>query len=275
MVTCNLAGRIGNQLFQVAATIATANKYGLAYHIPDHTMNNTEWPPVFTNLTNHRYNDSLPMTIIREVQHSYQEINLPDEVISGKANAVLQGYWQSWKYAEQDTLFTPSGAKREKGYGYIMSIFGLNPMVMLYKTAAIHIRMGDYKLYPSKHPIVTKDYLAQAIEKIYNEGIRNFFVFSDELEEAVDLARSSTNLDVLIEPLFSPDTITSPFDELRIMSKFKHIIISNSSFSWWAAYAKGYRKFIVTPDESNWFGIDNKNLDVKDLIPAEWHRIKY
>lgn len=263
MVTCNLVGRTGNQLFQVATTIATAKRHGLPYHIPAHTLNNKEWPPAFTTLTNPDYNESLPMVSIRETQHSYQEIHIPKEHYD--KNVVLNGYFQSYKYFDD---------YREE----ILELFEFESLWVFSETitemfALVHIRIGDYKLYPTKHPIVTKDYLSRAIKTVRGNGAERFDLFSDTMNEAMPLLISAGVKEATCYPFkFHP----TDMETIQFMSKYKNIIISNSSFSWWAAYASNHPdKFIVTPDESNWFGPENSHLDVKDLIPPEWHRIKY
>ena len=49
------------------------------------------------------------------------------------------------------------------------------------------------------------------------------------------------------------------------MSCCNHNIISNSSFSWWAAYLNPYKeKIVIAP--SNWSGV----YEVKDLYLKGW-----
>ena len=54
--------------------------------------------------------------------------------------------------------------------------------------------------------------------------------------------------------------------DLILMSKGKFFIISNSTFSWWAAFlARNKRKFIILPKQ--WTSNINTNLD---LIYKYW-----
>ena len=51
-----------------------------------------------------------------------------------------------------------------------------------------------------------------------------------------------------------------------LMSKAKYFVISNSTFSWWAAfYSESKDKFIILP--KNWF---KKDLINPNLIYKEW-----
>lgn len=51
MITCELNGRMGNQMFQIAAVIGTALKYGVPYSIPKRTLNDLF--PVYFTYPNH------------------------------------------------------------------------------------------------------------------------------------------------------------------------------------------------------------------------------
>ena len=53
-----------------------------------------------------------------------------------------------------------------------------------------------------------------------------------------------------------------------------HNIISNSSFSWWAAWLNdNERKQIISPKKENWFGEFYSHYNMNDLIPEDWEQI--
>ncbi len=58
------------------------------------------------------------------------------------------------------------------------------------------------------------------------------------------------------------------FVEMCLMSMFKNIIISNSTFSWWGAYLS------ISPDNVfiplRWFGPKLSHLDVRGLYVNSW-----
>ena len=54
------------------------------------------------------------------------------------------------------------------------------------------------------------------------------------------------------------------------MSKCKHNIIANSSFSWWGAWLnQNHDKIVIAPKK--WV-LKNEN-NFKDIIPEKWHKI--
>ena len=53
-----------------------------------------------------------------------------------------------------------------------------------------------------------------------------------------------------------------------------HNIISNSSFSWWAAWLNNNpQKRIISPKVKNWFGPYYAHYNMNDLIPDLWEQI--
>lgn len=53
------------------------------------------------------------------------------------------------------------------------------------------------------------------------------------------------------------------------MSRCRHNIIANSTFSWWGARLNAQPgKSVVAPD--TWFGV--ATLDGRDIVPSSWHR---
>lgn len=258
MVTCKLIGQLGNQLFQIAATIGYAKKHNLEYCIPNQTLNNTWASYRFDGV---KYCDEIykgtnvvTATTYREPSHSYTEIPLiPANHI------VLEGYFQSEKYF--------SHCKEDVLNAFSWEYPGIENSV------SIHVRRGDYLLYPTKHPTVTIDYLNQSIRYFTKLGYNRFMVFSD------DMPWCKENINDRNEFWFCEfeySSLNTPLEDFFLMARCEHNIISNSTFSWWGAWLnKNPNKIVVSPSKENWFGIDNKHLSTEDLIPDNWVQIKY
>ena len=92
-----------------------------------------------------------------------------------------------------------------------------------------------------------------------------FFVFSDDIE----WVKENLNITFPVVYLSGIKNIKS-YEELVLMSKCKHNIIANSSFSWWGAWLNtNQKKIVIAP--KRWF--NDVKLDTTDLIPENWIRI--
>jgi len=274
MVSVNLVGRMANQMFQIACCIAYALRNGLEYHIPAHTLNDKVWKPVFTHLENPNWNPKLPSVLIREESHSYKEIPKAERrlsmVIMNKGdvtddilvdyNIIIDGYRQSIKYFED---YLP---EVRKAFG-----FSYQPITIL--TASLHIRLGDYKIYPTKHPIINNDYIRRAIIKMVIKGACHIIVFSDEIDEAQKIM-NVVDASESVQITYSRGK--SELNDFQEMLNHTHFIISNSTYSLMAAIlSESNKKIVISPSKDNWFGEGNKHLSTDDIIPDSFIQLKY
>lgn len=262
-----------NQAFQIACCIAYALRNGLEYHIPAHTLNDSVWKPMFTHLENPKWNPELPQIKVKEKSHSY--IKIPDifdmpSFIKEEAqwdgkdfpnlNIIIDGYRQSLKYFED---YLPE----------VRKAFGFDYIPNKKDTCSIQVRRGDYLQHPTKHPVVTYEYLIRAINKMTDEGYESFLFHSDDIcwcKEFVDVCIYPDWLD------FKFSENKTELQDFQSMLNCGSFIISNSTFSLMAAIlSENPNKIVISPDESNWFGENNRHLSVVDLIPKEYIRIKY
>ena len=89
------------------------------------------------------------------------------------------------------------------------------------------------------------------------------FFFSDDFVLAKHLF---SKLEISLPVQFAESPENYPEETLMLMSQSDAIVISNSSFSWWAAQLGKKSKFVVYP--SKWL---RGMLDPEDLFPTEWH----
>ncbi len=126
----------------------------------------------------------------------------------------------------------------------------------------LHIRRGDYKLFPQLQ-VCNESYYANAVKLAVSElDSPVFYVFSTGHED-VEWVRKNYSFDAEVRyvDLDNPD-----YEELRLMMACKHFIVSNSTFSWWAAIlsdAAGDEKRVWAPDE--WL----KGCKT-DMLPETW-----
>lgn len=252
MVSCKLYGRLGNQLFQISTALAYSWDYMVPFRLPTVTENMDAWPHYFYEhpALKSYFGTADPSFYIQQ-GHRYIPIPKID-----KPHVVLDGFFQSYKFFDDyesriQNLFNPEWEP-------------------LKSVCSVHIRRGDYLMYPTKHPVVTEQYLKKAIDLVMSKRHVSLLIyFSDDIEWTSKFA-SKIGIRYVIS------TGKDSLEDVRLMSCCSSNIISNSSFSWWGAYLnKDIYKTVVSPHEDNWFGIDNKHLDVSDLLPETWNTIKY
>jgi len=299
ILSCKLMGGLGNQLFQIFATISIALSAKKLYVFPysdvltTGIVRRTYWYSLLDNLWNNTtWNNpevdnprifSLPSIEEKGFEH--------DELVVVRVNleknpACLHGYFQSYKYFEKhyETIIQLIGlqvkqqaikektkvfqgvSKKEKE-----EAFGEEGVT----TVSLHFRLGDYVSKQSHHPIMSIKYYMSALRNIIDKlGSDTFRViyFGETTDE--------TTIKICIQILekiypyieFVKADLEEDWEQLLMMSLCDHNIIANSSFSWWGAYFNSHKDKIVCYP-SLWFGPAMSNHDTKDLCPPEWVRV--
>jgi len=128
----------------------------------------------------------------------------------------------------------------------------------------VHVRLGDY-VNESNFGIPSKKYFHDSIIELWSLSIfSRISLFSNDIFAALEYIPSS-----LQEHLWMPsERLTSAAETLELMRHGKGYVLSNSSFSWWAAalsYTDAPSVICPTP----WF---QKKTEPVDLVPKEWTR---
>jgi hypothetical protein len=216
-------GRLGNQLFQVAAALGYARKHGAEWGFPSDTRetpNLRKFFPKIPVLDGHfkRFNRTDPS------QFNYEEFPKFNQ------DTTLVGFFQSLKYFEhcQDE---------------VKELFKLD--IKPVDSVSIHIRRGDYVVHSNSFPPVTGDYIKLAIDKILYDLTEikiKCIVFSD------DIGWCKNNLLSIHNAIFEFSEGRNEFEDLSLMASCSHHIIANSTFSWWGAYlGHNPNKIVISP----------------------------
>ena len=93
-VTCKLYGGLGNQLFQIFATIAYSLQHNIDF-LFEYNENlgkrNTYWNTLLTSISDHVIITVPPTTLVNQGTHGFVKLAAPKE------NIMLNGYFQSFK----------------------------------------------------------------------------------------------------------------------------------------------------------------------------------
>lgn len=201
----------------------------------------------------------------------------------------LEGYWQTEKYfmpvADQvreafdvDRLLAAQNGEASRSGDETAQIQSSQVQAYLQKitdtqSVSLHIRRGDY-LTPENQAlfggICTEAYYREAMRRMREQypGCQ-FFLFTNDKEWARDRfsggeAGKEAAGDVIVVDL----PRDSDQEEFALMSRCKHHILANSSFSWWASYLNpNPAKTILAP--SKWLN----GWDCQDFYREDMQKI--
>lgn len=186
-----------------------------------------------------------------------------DSIFKIRDNSYVSGIWPSPRYFKsiEDIVFKDIMLKNHlsKNAEFFLG------KIQEYNSVSIHIRRGDYLKYPNKFGLCSLEYYEKAVEKIKQSVISPvFFVFSDDINYAKE------NLKIGHNVFYVSGLDVEDYEELVLMSKCKHNIMANSTFSWWGAWLnKNRNKIVIAP---KMLRKDDKNTS--DFIPQEWNWIR-
>jgi len=286
VVSCYLMGGLGNQLFQIFATISYGIDAGRVIVFPfaqvltTGTHRPTYWNNFLKSLlsfttnnpTNKITNDSVySFPMLKETGFSYKKLihatNNPE--------IILHGYFQSYKYFKhnQATLFSilhldqwHIDIRREHFSGD--NAVGIN--------VSMHFRIGDYQHIQHAHPVLPYQYYDNAIREIRGRvgqtSLRILYFCEAQDRQIVEtvIAKLKTKYEDI--KFVNVDSTIPDWKQMLMMSCCHHNIIANSTFSWWGAYLnRNPEKVVCYPNK--WFGPALTNNSTDDLFPPEWCKI--
>lgn len=295
MITINIIGGLGNQMFQYAFGYAISKEKSVkikldtsgfdVYDLRSYELSlfnieeNSDLKPAYIfllNQLNGKNNTLLIKTfrkmlrgLLRFTSFYYQEKKefvFDKDVFNIKIDTYFYGYWQNEKYFK----------KYRKELLEIFTLKNIHPKTIEYQqqivksdAVSIHIRRGDYVTDThtnSVHGTCDVRYYKRAVmEVLKNKKQAHFFIFSDDLDWA------KKNLDFIDNKTFVRLESEIPdHEEMHLMSKCKHNIIANSSFSWWGAWMnKNSTKIVIAPKK--WF--KNSKMNQSQIVPHDWIKI--
>lgn len=277
-----MSGGLGNQMFQYAFGISMAERYHRDLYLdtyfytkhPERTFELDVYNVPYKGKSVYKsYNQirlyvqripflSAAMGIIKEKkEYSF------DKRVNKRAYKYYTGYWQNLRYLEgmkgrlQD-FFSYQGELTELQKKLIIDMVNE-------ESVAVHVRHGDYQSpkFNKVYYLLTEKYYQNAIgyiDKHCKSKELKFYFFSDDIEWC------KNTFSAIKDAVFVDQSISNnQHIDFMLMKKCKHIIIANSTYSWWAAWLKEQAGIVVAP--SNWYFDENKNLDaVKALIEPDW-----
>lgn len=295
MVKVALTGGLGNQMFQYAfaRNIAVKNKSSLCLNtsylqskLPfknlatqmryeldifnihaqiSHNFFQSKYAYPFAKIE-HILKDLWNSKKLNEVRESH--FHFQPALLHTKDNCYIKGNFQSHKYfiEIEDVIrndFSFKNKLTNENLAWQHQIENSNAV-------SIHFRRGDYitlKQNVNKFAQIPFSYYQNAIQHIA-EKIENpvFFIFTDD----VHWIKSNFTTEFPYYIVENNNTATTNYLDMQLMSKCKHNIICNSTFSWWAAWLNANKnKIVIAPNR--WFTDDKINSN--DIYPSDWIKL--
>lgn len=303
-------GGLGNQLFQIFATIAYSIQLQQPFAftnarqlgIGSTTVRSTYWDSIFKRLQpflqpSTNFHPS-KWHLVKEPHFSFADLMpiMADLLQRNNNRIMIHGYFQSEKYfAEHYSTICRMLHIEQQRYILLDKLDKLNQldqsdmgttMDVFSHTISLHFRLGDYVALSDFYPLATIDYYIASLQHIIertNESSWQVMYFCEDadlpkvlnqiniISAHVPLTFIRANLDISNRVAPSADNTLTDWEQLLLMSCCKHNIIANSSFSWWGAYFNTNSDKIVCYPK-HWFGpAASATIDsTADLCPTEW-----
>jgi len=269
-------GGLGNQLFQIFATIAYGFKSNnqicfLAFETlggGSTTVRHTYWNTLLSKMQPFLIRGMQQVRVFKEDGFPYKELPVGE---MKQGNVLIYGYFQSYKYFQGQFEMICRLIGLEKTRNVLTTKLNMGGDYFD-NIISMHFRIGDYKKIQEYHPLATYEY--------YDRSLRHFKItHPTQIFTALYFCEDQDLTDVMIivdrlsakypEYKFIRDeNALEDWEQLLLMSCCHHNIVANSSFSWWAAYFNSHKDKVVCYP-SVWFGKVAKN-DTRDLCPPEW-----
>ncbi|GHT18848.1 alpha-1,2-fucosyltransferase [Bacteroidia bacterium] len=133
---------------------------------------------------------------------------------------------------------------------------------------SIHVRRSDYlseKLSKIYAGICSEEYYQRAVDFMIGKNKNTvFYVFSDEIKWC------ENTLNIPNAVFINWNKNTNNVADLYLMSRCKHNIIANSTFSWWAAFLnENAEQMVIAP--KRWF--NEGSFEEPNIFPENWIRL--
>lgn len=246
-----LAGGLGNQLFQAYAALYSAQRtnskaFGITNRLTETSHGSSilefDWQGSLSPL-------ELPATLYMELQalgfissaarrkissvgRTILQVNEPGYVELPHVNGeslYLRGYFQSSQYFSG--LKSPILPELPHQSPLLRSAMEIASRP---GTLAVHMRRGDYLQHLTTHGLLGPEYYLPAVLAVNDTlgDLDNIWVFSDSSVTSEDLGLGRWGGQV---KFFRDEFPLSDIETLRVLAEFRSIVIGNSTFSYWGA----------------------------------------
>jgi hypothetical protein len=260
-------GRLGNQLWQIAAVLGIADRHGYPPALPSDWMYRSYFQ-IPDEFYTDDFSDVADITQTTSVDH-----------MDPRARPYAQDYHLWWPIKDcildwfQPTEKAIRNLQRAASWDDLMALSG--PLVSVHVRRGDNVTEGTWKR--EFHAPRPASYFLEAIDMVQSVAKHNVVVFSDDL----DWCRQNIPADLYFvggspypkegTPGWGTMTPTDYADLFAMMMCDYHVI-SNSTFAWWGAFlSRDIHPVYPWP----WFGPALDYTDASLMFPDDWVRLDH
>jgi hypothetical protein len=292
MICVQLKGGLGNQLFQYAAGRALSIRHDTSLLL-DTSIYQTMQRGVtqrtlqlshFKHVGKFIERRNRPLKVYRYLPLVSKWLTNWDVRVEGDNSDIvtfskfpdhtyLVGYWQSYHYFHSISAILYCDITPVRPLSSLSKVLENEIQARKKSSIALHVRRGDYVSLASAasfHGALSITYYERAISYVREQvESPHFYVFSDDIE----WCEENLNLKYHEVTFVAHNNFASAWQDLILMSSCRHIIIANSSFSWWSAWlgdqkVKGSQRIVIAP--TKWF-VNREIMKPEERFPSHWH----
>ena len=270
MIGVRLDGRLGNQLFQYAFAISLSKKYNTFYIIDndykvDYVKKYFKTIPFLNNAISRGL---FKKYIAIHFPFIHQKNNEPHDEMKPllKNNQFYKGFFQSELFFKNIVTGIQKKMQIKKVYKQAFAE-KYGHLFKSKKVLVIHYRLCDYITWGNNQTgginmTLPESYYLNALQQIKNLDDYTILLVSDDMENAAGKLSGIKNKIIISD---------SEIMDFQLLMHADKLIISNSSFAWWAAYLNKNDAETFAPE--HWLGFKvNKEIPL-NVIPAKFTRL--
>ena len=266
MNNVEIMGGLGNQLFQYAFS-RYLQKLGVKNVVLRKDFFTIQFPEnngiTKREFVLDKYNTQYVVAAGEKTYRDYcDENDYRDDYAVGSDEVLYEGYWQNIDFYNAVKKEIQEELKLKPEF-IDDSMAAVEKDMSSCNSVALHIRRSDYLTQVNAQIFeqLTQDYYASAVSIIeqYTHEKPVLYIFSDDPKYAAENMKDFMGCRTVIMPS------GEPYQDMYLMTKAKHNIIANSTFSWWGATLNA-NPDNITVAPSRWMKGRTVNLYHKDWI---------
>lgn len=269
MIITKFQGRLGNQMFQYATAVSISKKFNTFFLIDD--LAKSAFLKYFdSRIMGFYFVNKILLRLLRKKISNRINQSGSEDVFEVKKmfknNCYYNGFFQSENYFEGNKEYLQKRFSIKKEYKAAFNdrygqLFNENKII------AIHCRLGDYLKWGSEelggeNLSLPQSYYENALSQIDQLETYKIIIVTDDLVNVENRFNFIKNKIIVSE---------EEIIDFQILQNANVLIISNSSFSWWAAYLNVQQATVYAPEY--WLGFKVKMEYPVDIIPESFTKI--